>query len=587
MIMKRFFRIALLSVIGLFLTFGIYAQTITGERRVYYLDATYSMITPSKLWDPVRKDLAKAINAIEDETTEIYVIAFGGNGGTELKVWNDVATEQGKANVISSFQGFTPKTNTMTYLDKPLKDFYSNRVAPGKVTYCFLMTDGQDENKDPNLFPSFLKQWGDKYGNANVYGFYVMLNKAAKNSNVESIIDSQEHLWKVETADVNINLIRLDNKAVFNVRTDDEIVIPISGKCGGMNFSASFPSESGLNVRSCKVKDGKLIVKVDVSGNKSSMPESATHKLSVQASGGGKFDFLVSDKVSVKCNNKKELVLVSPTSHQKFGKVSHYDKFLFVPGSIKPVNQTFNFEFNEDAKNAKNAFAEFAFVNNKGQLVSPKEMIVMVNGQRLDNNHFRISPDVEDVNVEISFPSDAKRGKHQGYLRLMNHNLHRLNSNECAGQTADAFQWTVYNSKGMNPLAKVLMWLGILVGSALLLWFLVIKPIKYPRFPKFRKFVLVKKNNAVAAQFNVNFKGARQVVFADKKVRQSALNKIFTGRIDTVVNAVFDEPITFLPRKKKKAMAKGKGYLFNPNPIPQSGVATISAPAQRMIINLQ
>lgn len=364
--MKRFFRIALLSVIGLFLTFGIYAQTITGERRVYYLDATYSMITPSKLWDPVRKDLAKAINAIEDETTEIYVIAFGGNGGTELKVWNDVATEQGKANVISSFQGFTPKTNTMTYLDKPLKDFYSNRVAPGKVTYCFLMTDGQDENKDPNLFPSFLKQWGDKYGNANVYGFYVMLNKAAKNSNVESIIDSQEHLWKVETADVNINLIRLDNKAVFNVRTDDEIVIPISGKCGGMNFSASFPSESGLNVRSCKVKDGKLIVKVDVSGNKSSMPESATHKLSVQASGGGKFDFLVSDKVSVKCNNKKELVLVSPTSHQKFGKVSHYDKFLFVPGSIKPVNQTFNFEFNEDAKNAKNAFAEFAFVNNKG-----------------------------------------------------------------------------------------------------------------------------------------------------------------------------------------------------------------------------
>lgn len=220
----RSFLLGLLIPVMMFMAFDAKAQNFIGERRVYYLDATYSMIKPSKLWDPVRNDLAKAINAIEDETTEIFVVAFGGQGGTELMTWHDYATSSGKEKIINGFQGFTPKTNTMTYLDRPLNDFYSNKVAPGKVTYCFLMTDGRDENLNPSVFPNALKKWGDKYGNSNVYGFYVMLNKEAKDKSIESIIDDQAHLWKVETADVNINLIRLENHAVFNVRNDDSIV---------------------------------------------------------------------------------------------------------------------------------------------------------------------------------------------------------------------------------------------------------------------------------------------------------------------------------------------------------------------------
>ena len=585
-IINSFLSVLFMSVALLFMATDVGAQNIIGERRVYYLDATYSMIKPSKLWNPVRNDLAKAINAIEDETTEIYVIAFGGNGGSELKTWHDYATVSGKDKIISGFQGFMPETNTMTYLDRPLNDFYSNRVSAGQVTYCFLMTDGRDENQNTSVFPNALKQWGSKYGDSSVYGFYVMLNKEAKDKNIESIIDNQAHLWKVETANININLIRLDNHSVFNVRNDNSIEIPISGKSNGLNFNASLPDSSGLKVTNCRVQDEKLIVNIDVVGDISTMPESSIHNLSVSVSNAGQFDFLVTDKIPIKCNNKKELVLFSPTKRQKMGKVSRYNKFLFVDGKTVPVNHSIEFSFNEDAKADKNAFAEFAFVNNSGQPIDPNSMIVTVNGEKLNNNHFRVTPSHDKVNVGISFPPEAKKGKHQGYLRLVNHNLHRLNSNECTEQTADAFQWTVYNSKTMNPLAKALMWIGILAASALLIWFLVFKPIKYPRFYKFRKLVLVKKNGAIAAQFTCNFKGARRVIFAAKRQPQSALNRIFTGRIDTIVNPIFEEPITFLPRKKK-AMAKGKGYLFNPNPIPQSGVAIISAPAMNLIINLQ
>lgn len=577
----------LLILVLVFMAFDVKAQNFIGERRVYYLDATYSMIKPSKLWDPVRNDLAKAINAIEDETTEIYVIAFGGKGGTELMTWHDYATVSGKAKIISGFQGFTPKTNTMTYLDKPLNDFYNNRVAPGKVTYCFLMTDGRDENQNPSLFHNALKKWDEKYENSNVYGFYVMLNEEAKDKIIESIIDGEEHLWKVETSDVNINLIRLENQAVFNVRNDDSIEIPIYGQSQGLSFNASLPETSGLRVKNCKVRDDKLIVSIDVTGDKLAMPSTLTQSLSISVSNAGKFDFLVTDKVSVKCNNKRELVVFSPTKRQKMGKVSCYDDFLFVPGKIVPIIQTLEFSFNEDAKADKNAFAEFAFVNNDGQTISSEDMIVSIDGEKLISNRFRVMPSHEKVNIEISFPFGVKKGKRQGYLRLVNHNLHRLNSNECIGQTADAFQWTVYYDKVMNPLAKTLLWLGILVLLALLLWFVVVKPIKYPRFSKFRKMVLVKKNGIVVAHFTCNFEGARCVIFSTSKQQQSMLNKVFLGRIDTIVNPIFEEPITFLPRKKRKALAKGKGYLFNPNPIPQSGVAEISAPAKMIVIHLQ
>ena len=581
--MLGFFVVTILSCIGNIAD----AQNIIRERRVYYLDATYSMITPSKLWNPVRNDLADAINAIEDETTEIYVIAFGGNGGDELMTWHDYASVAGKERIIKGFQNYKPKNNTMTYLDRPLNDFYSNRVAPDKVTYCFLMTDGRDENQNSSIFPNTLKQWGEKYGNSNVYGFYVMLNKEARDKNIESIIDNQPHLWKVESANVNINLIRLDNHAVFNIRNDDSIIIPILGRSDSLIFNASLPDSSGLKVKKCKVIDGKLIAKIDITGDKSSMPALSMHDLTVSISNAGLFDFLVTDKVSVTCNNKKELVLFSPTERQQMGKVSHYEKFLFVQGKIVPINHVVEFSFNDDAKADKNAFAEFLFVDNSGQPISPKNMIVTVDGKKLNNNRFRVTPFHDKVNIGIAFPSCAKRGKYQGYLRLINHNLHRLNNNECAGKTADAFQWTVYNRKMMNPLAQVLMWLGILIASALLLWFIVIKPIKYPCFSTFKKMLLIKKNGVVTAQFTCNFKGARRVIFAEKKYPQSALNRLFTGRIDTIVNPIFEEPITFLPRKNRKAMAKGKGYLFNPNPIPQSGVAEISSPAKKLIIMIQ
>ena len=575
-----------LLVITLFLVINSYAQKLTCERRVYYLDATYSMISPSKLWNPVRKDLANAINAIEDETTEIYVIAFGGNNGSELKVWNDYATDEGKSNVIKGFMGFNPKRNTMTYLDRPLKDFYSNRVESDRATYCFLMTDGKNETPNPNTFSDALKLWGDKYGNSNVYGFYVMLNNEAKDPVIESIIENQEHLWKVETADVNINLIRLQNKAVFNIRTDNTIQIPFeSGKYDNLNISASFSKDSKFAVKNSFIKNGNLIVEVDVTGNKSLMPESSTETLFLSISNAGRFDFLITEKVSIKCNNKKEFVLQSPTSRQKWGKVSHYDDFWFVSGDIKPVHQKINFDFSEDATANKNTFAEFAFVDCKGNIINPQEMVIKVNGIELKENSFRITPNDKEIDIEIYFPKDVKNGKKQGFLRLTNHNLHRLNNNECTNQAADAFQWTIYNDKNVNPLKLALIWFFAIILASFLLWMIVLKRLFYPVFGTIQKTF----NVPGMAPLIINFRGARIIeIAASHPKKQSLWNRFWTGKIIYKTHPAFITPITFKPSRGRRILARvmPNSYQVTPNPIPGVGPGKIIDIQKNLTINI-
>ena len=577
-----------ISMMSLLLLVASYAWSQVGaERRVYYLDATYSMISPSKLWDPVRKDLGKAINAIEDENTEIYVVAFGGNKGAELKTWHGYANSVDKQAIINGFMSFDPQSNTMTYLDRPLQDFYDSKADPRRVTYCFLMTDGIDENCDKECFANILKQWGRRYSNTDVYGFYVMLNNEARDPRIETIINDQDNLWVWETADVNVNIVRLERSVKFNVRNDDSISIPISGNVNGLKFTASFPDDANIKVKKTYIEGGKLILDIQILGNISTMPESSHINLDVKMSGGGKLDKFVTEAIDVECLNKHERVLSTPVGNQKLGKVSHYDKYWFVSGRTVPVSYHFDCVFNNDAKANPNTFAEFAFVDNKGLPVSADEMQVKVNGEILDRNVFKVTPESGSIEFEIEFPTGAARGKHQGNLKLVNHNLHRLNNDDCEGMSANAFKWTVYNDYDMNPLRKAFIGVGFLLASFLALWFCILKPLRYPRFPKFRKSVLIRRNGKVIASFNVDFKGARKVVFANHKQKQSVLCRIFTGEIRTIVNPVFEDSITFIPRRGKKAVGRGLGYSFKSNPIPQSGVTEILSPSRNLIINLQ
>ena len=269
-----------------------------------------------------------------------------------------------------------------------------------------------------------------------------------------------------------------------------------------------------------------------------------------------------------------------------FGTVDYYPSFLWVNSSLKPVTKTFFFDFSQDAKDY-GSYAEFQLVDNEGKAISTDVIQVFFDGKESQNNRFRISSEMTSKDITFSFTPQAPGGKHQGYLKLVSHTLDRLNNIQDLTDNQDVLQWTLYFDKRMNPLAKVLIWILIIIVSSFVVWFFILRPFFYPQFEKFNKSILIQKEDKLVGQFNCAFKGARKVVFANQKQEQSALNKLLTGRIKTIVNPLFDEPIIFIPRKKGKvAHVKGNEYIINPNPILKNGKAEIYSTVKKIFITL-
>lgn len=270
-----------------------------------------------------------------------------------------------------------------------------------------------------------------------------------------------------------------------------------------------------------------------------------------------------------------------------YGEVDYYPSFLWTDAHIQPVTKTFDFNFSPDAKNDANCFAEFSFVDNDGKIIPTDVMQVFIDGVQIPNNTFTVRSNTQSKDLSFEFSPNAKTGKHQGYFKLINHNLDRLDSQILSpGQEVDAFQWTLYFNKRMNPLAKTLMWILIALVAFLVAWFVFLRPMLYPHFGKFTKAVLVKRDNKVVAQFNCSFKGARKVVFSTHKVTQSFWQKVFVGETKTYVNPNFTSNLVFTPNKKN-ASVYGAGYSIRPNPIPKSGTAEITYSQLKVTITIK
>ena len=568
--MKKLILLFLFSVV-----FGFnIANAQTKERRVYYLDCSYSMKDPNKIWKDVCNNLICAIESVDDETTELLVIpfAFDNQNHTQLNAFRAIATTEGKKDLCDRIKSLDPIKQTKTYHSDPLNDFYYNgRVEDGYITYMFFMTDGQNEEK-PDKFIPLLNQWENKYGSKDVYGFYVMLHGAANNPNVEKIIDSTAHMWKVNTANVNINLIRCENNHVINVRDTELLDVPFTGNLDGLNIDI-VGENNHYTIKTVNVKDNIAHLHISHEGDLHAMPATETLQANVKMNGGGKFDFLLTDKIKIICNNQKTKTF-APTFNRKkkdierLGKVLHHPSFMWKEEETTELTDTLYLNFNKDAKAESNSYVELEFVDGEGNSISNEELQISNEGQLLKDNKLKVKSSDNYVVLKFRYLPKANRGKHQGFLKIKKHNLDQVPEN---------IKWQIHYEKNMNPLAKSLMWIGLMVFACLLLWFLIIRPIKYPRFKSFKKAIIVTQNKQVVYNKTCQFKGARLVVFASQKEKQSFLNRIFTGRIETYVSPVFAQNIVFVPKKNgKSAFVRAIGYNTMPNPISRNGVATIS-----------
>ena len=231
------------------------------------------------------------------------------------------------------------------------------------------------------------------------------------------------------------------------------------------------------------------------------------------------------------------------------GTVKYYPGFIFSDSSMTPVTRTFDLEFSEDAKQDKNCFAEFQFVDNNGKPVSTKEMQVSIGGKELKDNKFKVYSNDTEKQLTFTFSPNAKEGKHQGYLKLVSHNLDRLDSQQLSpGQQAEAFQWTMHFKRTMNPFAKGLLWLLAVLCGLLLLWFLLLKQIVYPRI----KLSRLQLQSDDGYYVNKKINGTRMVVVTSNYKPQGKLNRLFTGRILYIKDNKWTSPWELVPNGRKK-----------------------------------
>ena len=566
-IMKR----TLLSLFALIVCVTLYAEK---ERRVYYLDCSYSMIS-NGLWKDVRDNLFKAIDNIEDATTELYVIPFAVDGSdcATLDAFIETATPDGKERLKNKIKHIKPSKKSMTYHWNPMNDFYVNsRMLDNGVTYMFLMTDGEDEHSDKNKFPNLLKDWKKHCRGKNIYGFYVILHPSARNTLATAAINTQSHLWEVETADLNINLIRLESGCVFNARNNQQHVdIPVSGNIDTIDFQLDTIGESDYAISNCEKYSDFIRVHLKPKKELSHIPEDINLPISIKLEGAGDFVFLLTDTIEILCENEY-FKTIAPTFNkgkkiEKLGEVVYYPKFWWSQEKSEELSTVLQLQPSDDAA-ANNCYVEFEFVDKDGKIIPTSELRIKVDDVLLDRNRFTANCNKDTYTIKFEYTPEAKGGKHQGYLRLVSHNIDRCGNHDlssCNGYI-DVLCWHINYVKKMNPLAEIILWCNILIFAAFVAWILFFKPLFYPRFRAIKKTLVIPNQAPIV----IRFKGARLVVIDSTRHKQSWWNRFWTGKIIYKQNHSITSPITLKPTangKKVLFVANTAHYTCNPNPI--------------------
>lgn len=546
------------------------------EKRVYYLDCSGSMVSSKgNIWSEVKSNLKNAISSVSDETTELVVIPFAFNTSKDiskpLNGISDFATENGKERIKRYIDNLPePIQNTKTYHNMPISDFVNYRIDKNKETYMFLMTDGIDED-DERGFEKEVRKWNE---HSDVYGIYVML-KGDIDSKRKDLIDTVDYFWWANTADVNINTIKLDKETIFNIRNEKKIVLKYKGNINGIDFKF-YPIDSiPFCIGDVSVIGDKINIAVSPKLNTDVhvLDESRFYNFKVKAVGGDEFSILLTPNLTVNCISIRENSLsvinesqiinneISPWDKVRYklggdigerlslGNVEYYPSFMRSRDSIKPVQLNLRFEFSHDAKLNKEIYAKFQFVNNNGIPYSQDILTIIDGKDTLKNNILTIYNTDSIKNLACYFSPNAKAGKYQGYFRLVNSNLHRIDSHVLKnGQSVDVFQWTLNYKKHINPLLLKLIWilLIILLLLSLLIATIFMHRLLMKKFPRKWNLAFRGDSNIELRPFSLDpfyYRGKRNRIL----VIPSPTSSIY---INVLHNAVINKIIL---NKKKSA----------------------------------
>ena len=203
-----------------------------------------------------------------------------------------------------------------------------------------------------------------------------------------------------------------------------------------------------------------------------------------------------------------------------FGECSYYPSFLWSDADTCGVTKHLYLDFSDDAKEDEEAFAEITFVDKEGNAIPDDILEIAIDGVVIKDNTFKVYSTETEKEVKLRFLPKAESGNHQGYIKLVSYNhLDRFGDLELSGGPVKdmSWRWDLYFNKCMNPLAKVMMWIGICLFASLAVWFTLLKSFFYPRIRLLRLELSTKKGYYVNKKIN----GSRMVVVTNSYKPQS------------------------------------------------------------------
>ena len=543
----------LLLVLSLIISLSVSAQR---ERNyIYLLDCTKSMRgykgTPD-IWDKT-KDYLKKDLGIHSPGTSLHVIPFQGKAypsfnfnaeDYDLNQWKKIEEYiDEKSNIVTG-------TNICDAWDA-----INGFIDIHKDNYILLLTDGHDTENGMEAVARKLKNWCGKY--PNTYAFYVLLTKAAVDKKVVDVINICDNLFQVDATEGIPVFGGVDNDVIYANTLNLKKIHNLSFSAAGVYNAKAFCDDPYFKVKihGDKIKNGIVPIQIEAQKPISSINSTLDSIYSFTFNVKSDEVRIINPTIRVEMTNKAERALELLSEETDLGKSTWYDSFLFWGASLPDtLDVDLKALFNDEAIK-DGSLVDLQVVDPDGG----NDFQLFYNGRPIEKDNFILKSGVQEKSIlSLVYNPNAKEGKRYLSIRAKaKQNLDKIND-----EPVELYNLVLRSNYSIvwNPLKTILMWIGILILAALLLWFLLVKHFIYPTI----KVKTIQINDPYFSKVNV--KGKRRVVFTNKKMEQSPISRIFTGEILYKKNDIWTSPLSFEAGAKKRTLRvmRTTDYVFDP-----------------------
>lgn len=577
-----------LIVILIIISLNSIAQTsqVKNMRQTYLWDVTLSMkgkVTGCpNIWETVKKAMIFDIQQVDDESTELVVIPFQHKA---LEEWREMATPEGKERLVSKIKeyeiplfDFNGRKTTKTNLYAPLQYAVDNVLTKDKVDVLKLMTDGENEMQDAE-YENLLNHWCAIAKEKDAYGFYIMLNDAAKAGRAKM---GHVNTCRFESVDVSemagstVSILALapQQSLAFNARDNYGNNLSVKYLKSGTGvlpkgymvhiYCSDNPFvEIDDVVEVCPDYTATVKVKYLMSQQEmfTSLPIECNEQFFIFTESALGMDIMpfattqiIENQTVCEMINKPEKTVRFYADN--FGKTNYFKDFLWKKYVSDTLKNEISFEFNDDAKAFMKDSLQLALFKKaeNGTLipVNEDEITLLVNGKKCQNNIITVFSNTKLLNVGLVFnPKAANKVHHWFFKVIQDGGLERINDLDAKTFRAEGsslLEVETEKNRIMNPLAEVFMFIGLGLLALILLWFVALKSLIFPTF-RVKTIMLNNPNHMCEKKIH----NARKLILTKEKVKQSGISRFFSGTIVYDIHPVWTTDIVIEPRDKKSA----------------------------------